>query len=93
MWGVQLRENLDFLLYILNLILCTLEIDYLDCYGLLSSLVVTGSIANKITKRFPGFASPFVNFSKGTLSCTSRIISGRSPMKLWTAKKYLSYPV
>ena len=54
MWGVQLRENLDFLLYILNLIFCTLEIDDLDCYGLLSSLVVTGGIANKTTKQFSG---------------------------------------
>ena len=64
MWGVQLRKNLDFLLYILNLVLCTLEIDDLDCYGLLSSLVITGSTVNEVTKRFPAFTSPFVNLSK-----------------------------
>jgi hypothetical protein len=91
MWGVQLRENLDFLLYILNLVLCALKIDDLDCYGLLSSLVVTGGIANEITKRFPGFASPFVNFSKGTLSCAS--ISERNPMKIMDREEYLSCPV
>jgi hypothetical protein len=41
MWGIQLAENLNLLLYVLDLILGTLKVDYLDCDSLLRTFVVT----------------------------------------------------
>ena len=38
---IQLRQNLNFLLDILNLILCTLKVDYFDGDGLLCPLIIT----------------------------------------------------
>ena len=40
MCRVQLRENLDLLLYIFNFIFCTLQVDDLNGYRLLCPLVV-----------------------------------------------------
>ena len=66
MWGVKLREYLDLLLYVLDLVLCTLEVDDLYSNGLLCSFVISarrgvkvGSpLSNKENYTHPLYTSP-----------------------------------
>lgn len=41
MRGIQLREDLYFLLNVFNLVFCTLQVYNLDCHRLLSSFIIS----------------------------------------------------